>query len=84
MCVGSLAGYIGEAMNGPPFCLAFVMVKESFVVPAIFFYLESAPPTDGLFCAGTVVPQCCAGIAFFCAAAHWADTYQFTWSFGSH
>ncbi len=29
-------------MDGPPFCLAFVMVKESFVVPAIFFYLESA------------------------------------------
>ncbi len=37
--VGSLAGYIGEAMDGPPFCLAFVMVKESFVVPTIFFYL---------------------------------------------
>ena len=34
--VGSLAGYIGEAMDGPPFSLAFVMVKESFVVPAIF------------------------------------------------
>jgi hypothetical protein len=40
--VGSLTGYIGEAMNGPPFSLAFVMVKESFVFPAIFFYLESA------------------------------------------
>jgi hypothetical protein len=40
--VGSLAGYIGEAMDGPPCSLAFVMVKESFIVPAIFFYLESA------------------------------------------
>jgi hypothetical protein len=39
--VGSLAGYIGETMDGPPLCLAFVIVKE-FVVPAIFFYLESA------------------------------------------
>ncbi len=29
-------------MDGPPFCLAFVMVKESVVVPAILFYLESA------------------------------------------
>ena len=29
-------------MDGPPFFLAFVMVKERFVVPAIFFYLESA------------------------------------------
>jgi hypothetical protein len=40
--VGSLTGYIEEAMDGPPFIPAFVMVKESFVVPAIFFYLESA------------------------------------------
>jgi hypothetical protein len=32
-------------MDGPPFCLAFVMVKESFVVPTIFFYLERAPLT---------------------------------------
>ena len=32
-------------MDGPPFCLAFVMVKDSFVVPAIFFYLERAPLT---------------------------------------
>ncbi len=40
--VSSLAGYIGEAMDGLPFSLAFVMVKERFVVPAIFFYLESA------------------------------------------
>jgi hypothetical protein len=41
MGVGSLAGYIGEAMNKPPLSLAFVMVKESFVIPAICFYLES-------------------------------------------
>ena len=40
--MGSLAGYIWEAMDGPPFSLAYVMVKESFLVPAIFFYLESA------------------------------------------
>ena len=37
----SLAGYIGEAIDKPPFSLAFVMVKESVVVPAVFFYLES-------------------------------------------
>jgi hypothetical protein len=35
--VGSLTGYIGEAMDKPPFSLAFVMVKESFAVPAILF-----------------------------------------------
>ena len=29
-------------MDEQPFSLAFIMVKESFVVPAIFFYLESA------------------------------------------
>ena len=29
-------------MDEPPFSLAFVMVKESFAVPASFFYLESA------------------------------------------
>jgi hypothetical protein len=28
-------------MDEPPFSLAFVMVKESFVVPAILFYLAS-------------------------------------------
>ncbi len=39
--VGSLTGYIGEAMDEPPFSLAFVMVKESFAVPAILFYLAS-------------------------------------------
>ena len=40
--VGSLAGYIGEAMDEPPFSLVFIMAKESFVVPTIFFYVESA------------------------------------------
>ncbi len=39
--VGSPTGYIGEAMDEPPFSLAFVMVKKSFVVPAILFYLAS-------------------------------------------
>ncbi len=29
-------------MDEPLFSLAFVMVKESVVVPAVFFYLESA------------------------------------------
>ena len=42
MGVGSFAGYIGEAMDEPTFSLAFDMVKENFVVPTIFFYLESA------------------------------------------
>jgi hypothetical protein len=28
-------------MDEPPFSLAFVMVKESFVVPAILFYLPN-------------------------------------------
>ena len=40
--VGSLTGYTGEAMDEPPFSLAFVVVTESFVVLAIFFYLEIA------------------------------------------
>jgi hypothetical protein len=39
--IGSLTGYIGEAMDKPPFSLAFVIVKESFVVPARLFYLAS-------------------------------------------
>ncbi len=39
--VSSLAGYIGEAIDGPPFSLAFVVVKESVVVPTIFFYIVS-------------------------------------------
>jgi hypothetical protein len=29
-------------MDEPPLSLAFVMVKESLGIPAIFFYLESA------------------------------------------
>ena len=37
MGVGSLTGYIGEAMDEPPFCLAFVMVKESLSIPQYFF-----------------------------------------------
>ncbi len=41
MGIGSLTGYMGEAMDEPPFSLAFVMVKESFAVPAILFYLAS-------------------------------------------
>ena len=40
--VGSLARYIGKAMNKPTFSLASIMVKESFDVPAIFFYRKSA------------------------------------------
>jgi hypothetical protein len=39
--VGSLAGYMGEAVDEPPFSLAFVMVKESFVIPAILYCLAS-------------------------------------------
>ena len=35
--VGSVTGYIGEAMDEPPFSLAYVMVKESFAVPAVLF-----------------------------------------------
>jgi hypothetical protein len=35
--VGSLTGYIGEAMDEPPFSLAFVMVKESLSIPPYFF-----------------------------------------------
>jgi hypothetical protein len=46
--IGSFAGYIGEAMDEPPLSLAFVMVKESFVIPAIFFYLESAANKNNL------------------------------------
>ena len=40
--IGFLADYIGEAMDKPPFSLTLVMVKESFVVPVIFFYQERA------------------------------------------
>jgi hypothetical protein len=39
--VGSLASYIGEAVDKQPFSLGFVMVMESFVVSAILFYLAS-------------------------------------------
>jgi hypothetical protein len=39
--LGSLAGYIGEAMGGPPICHAFTMVGKSFGIPAILFYLAS-------------------------------------------
>ncbi len=39
--MNGVTGYIGGAMDEPPFSLAFVMVKESFVVPAIFFYLAA-------------------------------------------
>jgi len=52
--VGSLEGNIEEAMGGLPFSLAFVMVKESFVVPALFFQLEStANKKDS--CGGTTL-----------------------------
>jgi hypothetical protein len=35
--VGSLAGYIGEAMGGPPICHAsYAMVGKSFGIPAIY------------------------------------------------
>ena len=44
--ISSLAGYIMEAMNQPLFGLAFIMVKESFVIPTIFFYLASAAIKD--------------------------------------
>jgi hypothetical protein len=39
--VGSLARYIGESMDGPPICHAFIMVEKSFDIPAILFYLAS-------------------------------------------
>jgi hypothetical protein len=40
--IGSLArGYIGEAVDGPPVCHAFIMVEKSFDIPAILFYLAS-------------------------------------------
>ena len=40
--VGSLAGYIGEAMGGPPICHAFTMVGKSFDIPAILLYQQAA------------------------------------------
>jgi hypothetical protein len=39
--VGSLARYIGEAMDRPPICHAFIMAEKSFDIPAILFYLAS-------------------------------------------
>jgi hypothetical protein len=39
--IGSLARYIGEAMDGPPICHAFIMVEKIFDIPAILFYLAS-------------------------------------------
>jgi hypothetical protein len=38
--VGSLAGYIGETMGGPPICHAFSMMGKSFGIPTILFYLS--------------------------------------------
>jgi hypothetical protein len=38
--VGSLAGYIWEAMGGPPICHAFTMMGKSFGIPAILFYIS--------------------------------------------
>ena len=39
--VNSLAGYIGEAMDGPPIHHAFIMAGKSFDIPAILFFLAS-------------------------------------------
>ena len=39
--VGSLVGYIGEAMDGLPIRCAFFVVGKSFDIPAILFYLAS-------------------------------------------
>jgi hypothetical protein len=33
--IGSLARYIGEAMDGPPIHHAFIMVEKSFDIPTI-------------------------------------------------
>ncbi len=41
ICIGSLAGYIGETMGGPPICHAFIIVGKSFDIPAILVYLAS-------------------------------------------
>ncbi len=42
-CIGisSLAGYIGEAMDGLPICHAFIVLEKSFDIPAILFNLAS-------------------------------------------
>jgi hypothetical protein len=39
--VGSLAKYIGEAMDVLPICHAFIMVEKTFDIPSILFYLAS-------------------------------------------
>jgi hypothetical protein len=39
--IGSLASYIGEAMDGLPIFHAFIMVEKSFDIPPILFYLAS-------------------------------------------
>jgi hypothetical protein len=39
--LGSLARYIGEAIDGPPICHAFITVEKIFDIPAILFYLAS-------------------------------------------
>jgi hypothetical protein len=39
--IGSLTGYIGGAIDEPPFSLAFVMANKSFAVPTILFYLAA-------------------------------------------
>jgi hypothetical protein len=33
--IGSIARYIGEAMDRPPICHAFIMAEKSFDIPAI-------------------------------------------------
>jgi hypothetical protein len=38
--VGSLAGYIGKAMDGLPIHHAFIIVGKSFDIPAILFYQQ--------------------------------------------
>jgi hypothetical protein len=44
--VGSLAGYIGEAMDKPPICHALDMAKKSFDVPTMFIYLATDANKD--------------------------------------
>ncbi len=39
--IGSLARYIGEAMDGLQICHAFIMEEKSFDIPAILCYLAS-------------------------------------------
>jgi hypothetical protein len=39
--IGSLARYIGEAMDGPPIGHAFIMVEKSFDICAILFDIAS-------------------------------------------